>query len=344
MTKIANEIKPTVFVDAISLRLGACFKADPQATFLAERPLTQIARMCLEQAGQVVPTDDFTLLQRAFSSAGTLFASAFTDAIDKTILNFYEAAKPNWRRWCNFATTKRLTGERMELDPVGSPPKVGPGKRYDKSQAQAKTRSLALSKAGHLFDVSIEAILSDDSNLIARLLKEHVASCIRYEDEACRETLLTPGTLDNVVFFSATNGNLLTTAALATNKLATAIKTIRNMTGRNGVKLYLKPAALIVPPTLESTARGLVVALFNQDDDPDRLDIIVVPGLTSTSAWYLAANKAQIDSLLMQFLESQPTPQIDRINAFEIDGVRYRIKHSTSCKAVQPAGIIKNTV
>ena len=340
--KTTNEIKREVFVDAIALRLGAC-ETDPHATFLAERSLTQLARVCAQQDGQIVPTDEVTLLQRSFSSAGTLFSSAFTDAIDKTILNFYEDARPTWRNWCNFTTTKRLSGERMELDPVGNPPKVGPGGEFKKSQAQAKTRSLALGKAGHLFDVSIEAILSDDANLISRLLKEHVASFIRLEDEQCIEILETPGTLDSVAFFSTTHGNLLTGAALASNKLADAVKTLRNMTGRNDVKLHLRPAAIIVPTALENTARGLVVALFNQDNDPDRLAVVVVPGLSSTTTWYLTADKSQIDSLIMQFLEGQPTPQIDRVKAFEIDGARYRIKHSCSCKAVQPSGIIKNT-
>ncbi len=337
-------ISPSIVGDAIALRFGATYKCDPYSTFLANRSLTELARFCVGQEQETAPLDDMTLLQRSFASAGTLFGSAFTDAISKTVLAFYEELDPTWRRWCNFTTAKRLSAERMELDAIETPPQVPPGKKFPKSSPQAKTRALSISKSGYIFDVDLSALLADDTGFIGRLLKEHVASCIRLEEETCYDVLETPGSLDTVAFFSSTHGNLLTGAALASDKLADAIAAIRNMTARNGAKLQLKPAALIIPPSLERLGRSLMVQIFNQSSDPDRLEIIVSPELTfSTTTWYLAAKKEQTDSLIMAFLEGQITPQVEQIKAFEIDGQRYKIRHRLTCKAVQPVGIIKNT-
>ena len=336
-------ISPSIVTDAICLRLGATFKTDPYSTFLANRSLTELARFCAGQEQETAPMDDVTLLQRSFASAGTLFGSAFTSAVSKTVLAFYDELDPTWRRWCNFTTTKRLSGERMELDAIKTPPQVAPGKKFPKSLTQGKTRALSVPKSGHIFDVDLSALLADDTGFIGRLLREHVASCIRLEEQTCYDILETPGTLDGVAFFSSTHGNLLTSAALAADKLGDAVKTIRNMTSRTDVKLQLKPAALIVPTALERTARALVVTLFNRENDPDRLDVIISSELTSTTSWYLAAEKKQTDSLIMAFLEGQVAPQVERVKAFEIDGQRYKIRHRVIAKAVQPSGIIKNT-
>jgi hypothetical protein len=110
------------------------------------------------------------------------------------------------------------------------------------------------------------------------------------------------------------------------------------------VELRLRPAALLVPPALEQTARAIVVALYNRDNDPDRLDVVPESRLDfSTTTWYLAADKNQIDSLVMGFLEGETAPRIDQVRAFNFDGRRYRIRHRVGCKAVRTAGIIKNT-
>ena len=337
-------ISPAIVADAIALRLGATFKTDPYASFLANRSITELARFCAGQEEGSAPMDDVTLLQRSFASAGTLFGSAFTDAVSKTVLDFYNETPPTWRRWCNFTTTKRLSGERMELDAIETPPSVPPGGKFPKSSPQGKTRTLSVPKHGYIFDVDLSALLADDTGFIGRLLKEHVASCIRLEEQTCYDVLETPGQLETVAFFSSTYGNLLTGAALAADKLGDAVKTIRNMTAKNGAKLQLKPAALIVPTALERTARALVVTLFNRENDPDRLDVVVNPEMTaSTTTWYLTAEKKQTDSLIMAFLEGQTAPQVERVKVFEIDGQRYKIRHRVSCKAVQPVGIVKNT-
>jgi hypothetical protein len=327
------------FVDSLALRFG-CEIENPsnESLHLAERSLPEIGRLCLADEEVVVPASDFEMVRTA-----TIFGDVLTDALNKTILSFYADAASTWRRWCNAVNLANLSGERIEVNPVSTPEKVGPGQNFPKSHQEGAKEKVLLAKYGQTFDIPFEVILNDDVNLIQRLLREHTQACVRLENDLCYEVLETPGDIDGKAFFHVDFSNLKTGATLAEDTLNAAMAQLRIMKANN-VELRLRPAALLVPPALEKVARKLVVALFNRDADPDRLDVVAESRLDySTTTWFLAADKNQTDSLVMGFLEGETAPRVDQVRAFGFDGRRYRVKHTAGCKAVRPAGIIKNT-
>ncbi len=326
------------FVDSLCLRFG-CELQSPsdEALYLAERSLSEIGRLCLADAGIEIPSNDFEVVRTA-----AVFYDVLSNALIKTVLKIYANAGSTWRRWCNSTDLSVLSGERFTINPVKTPGEVGPGQNFPEGTSGGTKEKVLLAKYGQTLDVLYELILNDDVDLIQRLLKEHIQACIRLENDVVYDTLESPGTINGEAYFHINYGNLITGSALAEDTLATAMERLRNMK-INNVELRLRPAVLLVPSALEKTARKLVVALYNRDADPDRLDVVAESRLDSSStSWYLAADKRQADSLIMGFLKGETTPRIDPIKAFNIDGKRYRIKHTVGCKAISRMGIIKN--
>jgi hypothetical protein len=327
------------FVDALCIRFGGYVEdSSIESPIIAERPITEICRMFLHNEGYQVPIDNFEMIRTA-----TIFGDVLTDALTKTLLSFYTSAQVTWQRWANSTNLANLSGERVVVNPVETPGEVGPGQKFPESHQEGTKEKILLAKYGQLLDVPFEVILNDDITLIGRLLREHAQACNRLENYICYQVLQTPGTIDGKAFFHVDYGNLLTNNALTAGHLSIAMAQIRNMK-MNNVALRLTPAVLLIPPALEQTARELVTGLYNRDTDPDRLDVVAESCLDfSATTWYLAADKNQTDSLVMGFLEGELKPRIDPVRAFNFDGRRYRIKHICGCKAVRPAGIVKNT-
>ena len=74
------------------------------------------------------------------------------------------------------------------------------------------------------------------------------------------------------------------------------------------------------------------------------MSLVVESRLSETSDrnWYLAADKRQADSLVMQHLSGYEAPKVERVpNPDMFDGVSYRLKTHTAAAAVNPFGIVK---
>ena len=53
--------------------------------------------------------------------------------------------------------------------------------------------------------------------------------------------------------------------------------------------------------------------------------MVTEPGLTSATAWYLAADPAQIDGLVMAYLSGQEGPRVDSKEGWGTLGMEFRL-------------------
>ena len=67
-----------------------------------------------------------------------------------------------------------------------------------------------------------------------------------------------------------------------------------------------------------------------------RLDV------ASGTAWYLAANPAQIDTIEFAYLEGQQGAYIETRNGFDVDGVEIKCRLDFGAKAIDWRGLYKN--
>jgi len=152
--------------------------------------------------------------------------------------------------------------------------------------------------------------------------------------------------INNSTFFTTTRGNKVESSALGDSGLASAIAAFRKMTGPDGNLLNLEPEILLVPPSLEATARKFYASQEIRDTTANtrlavaniyynRFRPVVIPELESTSytgysatTWYLLSNPAILATALMCFLDGQQAPTIESADTdFNTLGIQFRGYH-----------------
>jgi hypothetical protein len=345
---IELDTKSQQFIDGIALRLGCEFEADAEAIQISKRTLPEICRLSNEAEGLDASGSNFEQVRDAFGF-GSLFSSALSNALSKTVLDLYDGIQTSWQKVFNRAEVSRLNSERVTLEPLASPPQIADGGDYPGGQIEGDVYSWRLGKYGRIFTVSFEAILSDDIDLIQRLLNEHISACKRLEDDLAFGLLLAnPLMSDNSVYFCTGHSNLLTTNGFSEGNLGKSLAQLRAQKSKSGVALRLNPTFLIIPGELEDTVRKAITNFYGAGD-ADKLEIVVesrLSGLSggSTTTWYLGCDPKQIDSFVVGFLEGQTEPQALPLRKnLKVDGQQYLIRHVVGCKGVFERSMVKNT-
>jgi len=160
------------------------------------------------------------------------------------------------------------------------------------------------------------------------------------------------GLLFNVTAATTTGGhqNLSGTSdAISVTSVAAGMAAMRNQVGINTDEMLdIQAAFLLVPPTKELLAMQTVnspiepgAAFATVNPLNGRLRVIANPRLTST-AWYLAADPRQIDTVKVYFLEGMSQPQISEEDSFDTDARKYKVKHAVVANDIDHRGLYKN--
>jgi hypothetical protein len=118
-----------------------------------------------------------------------------------------------------------------------------------------------------------------------------------------------------------------------------------------GEELNLTPSYLIVPAALEQTAYQLTSSNYTPAKQSDvnefrtggrtSLEPIVEPVLDANSltAWYLASNNGQVDTVEYCYLDGAEGPVIEQEVGFEIDGLSLKARLDFAAKAIDYRGL-----
>jgi hypothetical protein len=258
---------------------------------------------------------------------------------------------------------------RTRLGEIPDPDIVPENGEYGEAPVGDGKESYRVEKYGNIFSISMEAIFNDDLNAISRIPAQQGAAMRRKINKVVYAVLTANAAMaDGVALFHASShGANLDATALSIAALNTGWLIMATQTGlTSGVVLNLQPRYLIVPPSLAATALQLVGSLADPSnvkastEDANRpnynsgvLNIYgpngsrmltpVVDASLSTSesatAWYLAAEPNQIDTVEVSFLQGEETPYLDREEGFNVDSVRYKIRQTFGAKAVDYRGL-----
>jgi len=155
---------------------------------------------------------------------------------------------------------------------------------------------------------------------------------------------------DGVDLFHADHGNLVGTgAAISVTTLGAMRALMRKQTGINGQSINVEPRYLIVPAAIETVAQQYTSTAYmpeagsNINPFAGSLQVIVDPVLdgTSATAWYLAADPSQIDTIEYSYLEGNEGVYIETRNGFEVDGVEIKARLDFAAKAIDWRGLAK---
>ena len=211
---------------------------------------------------------------------------------------------------------------------------------------------------GRIVAFTRQMIVNDDLRAFDRAITAFGAAAARLENRTVYAQLTSNPLLinDGLAVFHATHANLASggASALQASALATARTAMRLQRGLQSEELNLAPSKLIVPAALETTAYQLTspqfvpatAAAINEFRTGGRtaLEPIVEPILDaiSSTAWYLAAENSQVDTVEYCFLDGADGPFIEVKNSFEVDGLSVKCRHDFAAKVLDYRGLYKS--
>jgi len=206
---------------------------------------------------------------------------------------------------------------------------------------------------GRKFSITRQALVNDDTQAFSRVPMAFGRQARNKESDLVWAEITANANMgDGVALFHATHANLSGTSdAISVAAIGAGRAALRKQVGIDAVSLMnLNPLYLIVPAAKETIADQFVSTnlLASQSSSVNpfagKLTVIAEPRLDVNSAvsWYLAADPAQIDIIVLATLEGSGGPMVDSRIGFDVDGMEFKIRHDIVAKVVDFRGLYKN--
>lgn len=268
----------------------------------------------------------------AYNTTGS-FTNLTLDATNKSMMLGYTEAPTTWRGPMRQAASVQdfKNINRLRLGATPNLPVWNDNSNPEKSSFSDAKETYAVEARSLELNFSYRLLVNDDMDALSRAPAMLGASAARTVNAvAWSQWTSNPTMSDGVALFAAATGNRkrtnLTTGAgtPSVSTVQTLANLMRQMRGENtpeGLEsadiLNLQPKWIIGPGALDTTIRQLVLSV----NDPAQtnsitynaagyLTPIIEPLLdvASTTAWYLAADTSQIDTVEVTFMQGQEMP------------------------------------
>ena len=333
--------------------------------------LIEMGRDFLEAHGQNTRgLDRMTLASRMlhFRSGGPMgtsdFSSLFANVANKRLRSAYDENAGTYALWARRAPNAPDFKSMSIVQLAGAPDllQTNEAGEFKYGAMTDGAESYAVLTYGRIVSLTRQAIVNDDLRAFERLVTAFGFAARRLENRTVYSQLTANAALaDGGLLFNATavttaggHANYVASGAgLAIGTLTTGRTAMRLQKGLQAEELNLAPSYLIVPAALEQTAYTLTSASYvpatkaeiNEFRAGGRtaLTPIVEPVLdaNSSTAWYLAASSAQVDTVEYCYLDGAEGPVIESEVGFETDGVSYKCRLDFAAKAVDFRGLYK---
>jgi hypothetical protein len=156
---------------------------------------------------------------------------------------------------------------------------------------------------------------------------------------------------DGLTLFHSSRGNVAASGgAISVSTLDAARAALRRMKGLDGqVIIDADPRYLLVPVSKQTTAEQLVTAITPAQPDQvnpfaGRLTVLAEPYLddASTTAWYVAAEPADVPTFEFAYLEGTNGPTTETETDFDSDTLKFKIRLDVGAGVVDWRGIYRN--
>jgi hypothetical protein len=266
----------------------------------------------------------------------------------------------------------------------GSLPNVGEYDEYPTLSFSATEQQISVKKSGERIRFSWESIVNDNNfGVLERLPIELANHAAGLEDREATKQLVSSSGL-NTTNFKTANQNLGSVAngaglnpALSITSLQNAMNAINQQTYNGRAITPIQRWTLVVPPSLEMTARNILSVteirttsgsdlMTHANPIAGRIDIVVNPWITrintgASAYWFLipAPSVSLNPSVVVAFLRGHETPEFRvksegglllgggdvpiRDGSFDNDDFQMRIRHLATGGFLVPAGTFAST-
>ncbi|CAM3088490.1 Mu-like prophage major head subunit gpT family protein [Paracoccus nototheniae] len=285
------------------------------------------------------------------------FPLLVSNAMGKVAAQAYQAAESplkalaRQRTLPNFKTTTAIRiGEMGRLEEM-----TEHGEFTHTSRAEAG-ETMSLKTFGRAISVSRKLLIDDDLGLLGDMTSAMGAAAAQTEaDELVKLLADNPIMSDGLPVFHVSRGNIATgpgsdmldpEAAVAA--LLEARRVMRTITGLDGrTILSVKPRYLVVGADLEAHAEKALASIYaatTHDVNPmaGKLELVVEPRLIGNT-WFVMADPAAVPSLQYAYLSSAQGVQIQRQEAWDTLGLKYRAFLDFGCGWLDWRGAYRST-
>lgn len=345
-------------VDGLLLRANSIREADADksANEFRAMSLRDLAIDCLERDGvsRAHRLSDEELF-RAAVTPDSQFTAIVDNTVKKSMATAYRAAEPTFDKWCGIGSnsdfkeaTHYQLSEAGELLPMSQAAEF----KFDEMKDSKVTKKVLT--YGRSFGFTRQALINDDLSILSKIPAAYVRAALRGRNKLVYKTLAGDDNIyDGKKLFHAVHKNLGTAGAISTATLAELTKLMRKQKNMRGKEtLNIKPDFLIVPAALEAAAAQFLVST----SDPaasnsgvaniykNALNLIVEAELDdySETAYYVAANPADIDTIEVTYLNGNQQPILESQVGFDFLGIKWRIVDDFGVTALDYRGLAKN--
>lgn len=342
--------------DAILLRAGKRVeKPADGARDLRGMRLRDLAVDCLIRAGRgnAHRLDDDRLF-RAALTPDSQFTSILSNAVNKSMAIAYRAAQTTYQRWTGRGSNPDFKGAtHYQISEAGELLKMTQSGEFKFDEMSDQGVSKALATFGRSFGLNRQALINDDIDILTRVPEAYVRASGRGINKLVYKMLgSNPAIYDGTTLFHVDHGNLAGAAgAIGIDTVGdgrAAMRLQKNLRGEE--TLNIGPRFLLTSAAKETPAQQFVAVNYvpntigNINPFAGTLEPIADAELDaySTTAWYLAASPADIDTIEVTYLNGDDMPKLESQVGFDFLGIKWRIYIDYGVTVLDFRGLYKN--
>lgn len=361
VTRDEADTKREALSDVVMVRAGLHLadkdrmeRMRPYATF----GFHGLARHCLQMDGErSIPEDPATLFERAVSTLS--FPQILGEGINKTLAAAYQEAPSSFLQWAGIREVSDFKNHNeLRLSAFSNLEQIGEaGELKHGTLTESKETYKAVTK-GRYLAITRQMFVNDDLGAFAGIPAAMARAAKRTVDDDAYDLLTSHSGAgptmneDSVALFSTSRAtpNYATgsSTALDATSLSTAKAMMRRIKGLAGEILNIRAAYLLVPPSLEGTAKTLVTQQYGPNNmvgniHYNTLEPIVEArleaGTNGTTAWYLVSR--DVPSLVVVYLRGQTSPTVQRKDPTDALAIGWQCFFDWGVAAVDWRGIVR---
>lgn len=294
------------------------------------------------------------VIQAALSTSD--FPELLANTTGRALRAGYENAPASHELWtADREVSDFKTQTLVSLSEAPGLEKVAELGEYTHGNFSEAAESFAIETFGKIITISRQALINDDLGAFTRIPQAFGASARRLEADHIYGKLINNPTMgDGKTLFHADHGNLGTAAELSVAAIGAARAAMRKQKGLAGVGYFdPQPRFLIVPVSLETTAEALLASLADPASANSGvanptwvrgLVLVADPRLDADSetAWYLAADPRQIETIVRAYLAGEPRPYLEENSEFVRDALSHKCRMDFGVGVIDYRGLYKN--
>lgn len=294
----------------------------------------------LETRGGLLGTSDFPFI--------------LANIANKTLRAAYEAAPQTFKPFCRQTINSDFKPvSRTQLGDAPSLEQINESGEFKRGAMSDAREQYALATYGKVVAINRQVIINDDLDAFTRLPAMFGRAAADLESDTVWGIITANGAMgDTINLFDPAHGNLAASGAtISVATLGAGRQALRQQKGLNGRFINVMAKYLIVPSAQETVGEQFVAQtniIYTKPSDfnpfANKLQVLAEPRLdaNSTTAWYLAGEPGQIDTIEYAYLEGNEGVYLESRIGFDVDGLELKARLDFAAKAIDWRGFYKN--